>query len=193
MVEYRQITRECHARLGPSAQAPVVFPAVRAGTVLEVQHDPTLVDDSFFKAQYQGRHVYIGSENANPQDEESHASSFEVSYLRSCTIAANRVDVTPPFLFGRGFVFDGSRRIVTIRRCLLTVGLSRHELPFSDVTVHLGSLWDLDFELEKSVVVRIRDSRPLSLCVERARMGAYWKCEQIFDALQELGVPTSSD
>ena len=58
-----------------------------------------------------------------------------VPYLRRCWVGPDKVEVTHPIIFGRGFLFDGLRRVVTIRRCLLGRTLSEEEIPFSELTI----------------------------------------------------------
>ncbi len=60
-----------------------------------------------------------------------------VPYFRRCRVGDDRVEITPPIIFGRGFLFDGARQVVTIRRCLFGLTLSKEEVPFSDVITKL--------------------------------------------------------
>ena len=62
-----------------------------------------------------------------------------IPYFRRCWVSADRVELTHPIIFGRGFLFDRARQVVTIRRCLLGLPLSKQEIPLSDVTISLGS------------------------------------------------------
>ncbi len=56
-----------------------------------------------------------------------------IPFFRRCWIGPDKVEVTHPIIFGRGFLFDGLRRVVTIRRCLLGRTLSEEEIPFSEL------------------------------------------------------------
>ena len=58
-----------------------------------------------------------------------------IPYLRWCHIDEDRVEITAPLLFGRGFVFDGSTQVVIIRRRLLGISLSEEKVPFIDVNL----------------------------------------------------------
>ncbi len=61
-----------------------------------------------------------------------------VPFLRRCLVGLDKVEITP-IVVGQGFVFDGMRRVVTIRRCLLGRMLSEEEIPFSDIGgIHLS-------------------------------------------------------
>jgi hypothetical protein len=51
-------------------------------------------------------------------------------------VGPDRIEVTHPLIFGRAFLFDGLRRVVTIRRCALGITLSKQEMPFSEFTLH---------------------------------------------------------
>ena len=58
-----------------------------------------------------------------------------VPFFRLCRVGDDRVEITPPILFGRGFLFDRARQVVTIRRCLFGLPLSKEEFQFSGVSV----------------------------------------------------------
>ena len=60
---------------------------------------------------------------------------IRVPFFRRCWVGPDRIEVTHPIIFGRGFLFDGLRRVVTIRRCLLGRTLSEEEIPFSEFTM----------------------------------------------------------
>jgi hypothetical protein len=62
-----------------------------------------------------------------------------ITPVRRCWVHRDTVGISPPMLFGRGFLFDGTRQVVTVRRCLLRLPLSKQEIPFSDVTVRVGT------------------------------------------------------
>ena len=59
-----------------------------------------------------------------------------IPLFRRCWVGPVKVEVTHPIIFGRGFLFDGLRRVVTVRRCLLGRTLSEEEIPFSELTMH---------------------------------------------------------
>ncbi len=73
-----------------------------------------------------------------------HSDWIRIPYFRRCWISADRVELTHPLIFGRGYLFDGTRRVVTIRRCLLGRTLSEEEISFSDVTVFMGQRYIAD-------------------------------------------------
>ena len=56
-----------------------------------------------------------------------------IGLTRHCRVDEDKVEITHPVIFGRGFLFDGARQVVTIRRCLFGLTLSEQEMPFSDV------------------------------------------------------------
>ena len=57
--------------------------------------------------------------------------------LRVCRVSEDRVEITPPLIFGRSFAFDWSPGVVKIRRCLLGVTISTEEFPLEGVKVSL--------------------------------------------------------
>ena len=62
-----------------------------------------------------------------------------IPFFRRCWAGPDKVEVTHPIIFGRGFLFNRTRQVVTIRRCLFGLTLSKKEIPFSDVTIRLSS------------------------------------------------------
>ena len=58
-----------------------------------------------------------------------------IPFFRRCLVGQGKVEVTPPIVFGRGFVFDGTRQVVSIRRRLLWMTLSEEEIPFSELKI----------------------------------------------------------
>lgn len=69
---------------------------------------------------------------------EHHWSLFP--NLRLCYIGATKIVVTPPIVFGRGYVFDGKRQVVEICRRILGIPIARSEVAFSDATSILESV-----------------------------------------------------
>lgn len=60
-----------------------------------------------------------------------------IRFFRICRISEEKVTVTPPILFGMGYVFDIRRRLVSIRRWfLIVIPVAKREIPFSDIIVH---------------------------------------------------------
>ncbi len=59
---------------------------------------------------------------------------FWVPLFRYCTVSDERVAVSPPILFGRGYVFDRSSRTVSVTRAFLRVPFSRVQIAFRDIT-----------------------------------------------------------
>ncbi len=53
-----------------------------------------------------------------------------VKFFRLCIETEQKVVVTPPILFGRGYVFDRPRRIVKVSRCIMGIPMSRIRIPF---------------------------------------------------------------
>ena len=72
------------------------------------------------------------------QQTTGHSDWIRIPYFRRCWVGEDRVELTPPLIFGRSYLFDGTRQVVTIRRCLLGRTLSEEEISFSDVSVFLG-------------------------------------------------------
>ncbi len=72
------------------------------------------------------------------EDSPEHSNEMRIPHFRRLLIADDRVEVTPPLMFGSGFVFDRARRLVTIRFCLFRLALHREEVRFSDVRVRLS-------------------------------------------------------
>ena len=68
-----------------------------------------------------------------------YSDGLRIPIFRRCWLGEDRIEVTPPLLFGSGFIFDRSRRVVTIRLCLFGRTLHKEELPFSDITIKLSS------------------------------------------------------
>ena len=58
---------------------------------------------------------------------------INISLFRDCLVANHRVVIPPPILFGRGYVFDGNLKIVSIRVRCLGMTISIVELPFQDI------------------------------------------------------------
>ena len=58
---------------------------------------------------------------------------FWIPWFRLCWQNQDKIVLTPPLLFGRGYVFDQRREMVSICRRLLTIPLSKTEIPFSRV------------------------------------------------------------
>ena len=58
-----------------------------------------------------------------------------IPFFRRCWIGPDKVEVTHPIIFGRGFLFDRAKQVVTIRRYLLGLPLSTKEIPFSELTM----------------------------------------------------------
>lgn len=69
------------------------------------------------------------------QQTAGHFDWIWVPFVRRCWVGEDRVELTPPLIFGRSYLFDGTRQVVTIRRCLLGRTLSEEEISFSDVTI----------------------------------------------------------
>ncbi len=58
-----------------------------------------------------------------------------IPILRWCRISKDSVTLTAPVLFGRGFLFDGSTRVVTIHRRWLGITISEEKVPITQVVV----------------------------------------------------------
>ena len=58
-----------------------------------------------------------------------------IPYFRRCWVSEDRTELTHPIIFGRGFLFDRARQVVTIRQCLLGFTLSEEEIPFSHLSL----------------------------------------------------------
>ena len=59
---------------------------------------------------------------------------FWVPLFRCCKVGDERVAVSPPLLFGRGYVFDRSKQTVSVTRAFLRVPLSRVQIAFRYIT-----------------------------------------------------------
>ena len=64
-----------------------------------------------------------------------------IPYLRFCRVSEDTVEITPPILFGRGFVFDRVRQKVLVSRRFLGIRGSNIEVPFSDTSCQLQNQW----------------------------------------------------
>ena len=53
-----------------------------------------------------------------------------IQFFRLCMVTEQKVVVTPPILFGRGYVFDRPRRTVRVSRCVLGLPISRMHIPY---------------------------------------------------------------
>lgn len=62
-----------------------------------------------------------------------------ILFFRRCWIGPDKVEVTRPIIFGRGFLFNRTRQVVTVRRCLFGRTLSKEEIPFSGVSIIVTS------------------------------------------------------
>ena len=89
--------------------------------------------------------------------------------LRLCHVGASKVVVMPPIFFGRGYVFDGERQIISICRRLFGVPISRSEVRFADATLFLESVYASDRFLKTSP----HDKQPPSDTVMSALVGLY--------------------
>ena len=59
--------------------------------------------------------------------------SMWLPWLRWCRISENKVSVSPPVLFGRSYVFNRSRQIVTITRRVFGIPVSKLDVQFGDI------------------------------------------------------------
>ncbi len=127
-------------------------------------------------------------------------TGIEVLHFRRCWISADRVELTHPLIFGRGYLFDRTRQVVKIRRCLLGLTVSADEIPFSDVTVGLSSKHVKDSYVAFSEVpiwttggtdyfieMRIRHRVPLKVLCE---FGDNRLLKRILAAIEKLGITT---
>lgn len=60
--------------------------------------------------------------------------SFWVEYFRRCRVNEHTVEITPPLLFGRGYIFDRDQRTLSMSRHFLRIPLSKIDVPFLRVT-----------------------------------------------------------
>ena len=60
--------------------------------------------------------------------------SIWIPIFRICRVSDDKVVITPPVLFGRGYVFDRTRGTVSISRRLLGFPISKTQAPFEQIT-----------------------------------------------------------
>jgi len=60
-------------------------------------------------------------------------NSIWIPMFRYCRVTGDKVIVTAPILFGRGYIFDKNKQLVTIRRRLVGITISKIEVPFSRI------------------------------------------------------------
>ena len=73
--------------------------------------------------------------------------------LRLCHVSASKTAIMPLQLFGRGYVFDGKQKRITISRILFGIPVSRSEVRFPDATLLLNSDFGVDRLLNASTLV----------------------------------------
>ena len=73
--------------------------------------------------------VLIGNHRSKP------SPIIWIPLFHFCLLSQNKVVVTPPILFGRGYVFDGRRGIVSWCRRFIGILISETEVPFSNIVV----------------------------------------------------------
>ena len=76
-----------------------------------------------------------------------------IPYFRFCRVSEDTVEITPPILFGCGFVFDRIRQKVLISRRFLGIRGSNIEIPFSDISCQLQNRWDITGWTERNEYV----------------------------------------
>ncbi len=128
-----------------------------------------------------------------------YSESIWVPFFRRCRVSENQVEITPPVIFGRGYVFDRARQMVTVRRCLLRRTLSEEEIPFSEVSVRLSTRsvevnvgWQ-----ERHIVWKTRYF--IEMTVPHGALSVFqnWKLDEpgrvdfILAAIQRLGIRNS--
>ena len=69
MPEYRRLIRDSMGRHDPLVSRGPLMP-LRKGTVLQVEPDPFLPDDTFFRCQHNGPAVYVRSDDTEPCGED---------------------------------------------------------------------------------------------------------------------------
>ena len=57
-----------------------------------------------------------------------------IPFFRFCHVSEDKVLVTAPLVFGRGYLFDRSRRVVTIFRRIFGMSLTEMEVPFEMIS-----------------------------------------------------------
>ena len=90
-------------------------------------------------------------------------------HFRLCYFGASKVVITPPLVFGRGYVFDGQRQSIEICRRVLGVPIAKSEVRFSDATLFLDSIYASDRFLKTSA----RADEPPSDSVMSAIVGLF--------------------
>ncbi len=60
--------------------------------------------------------------------------SIWIPLFRICRVSDDKVVITPPLLFGRGYVFDRTRGTVSISRRLFGIPISKTQAPFEQIT-----------------------------------------------------------
>ena len=60
--------------------------------------------------------------------------SIWIPIFRICRVSDDKVVITPPVLFGRGYVFERTQGTVSISRRLLGIPISKTLAPFEQIT-----------------------------------------------------------
>ena len=112
------------------------------------------------------------------------AESYQIwiPNFRFCRVSDDTVEITPPILFGRSFVFDRIRQKVLISRRFLGIHGSNIEIPFSDISSQLQNRWHItdvsdynDYDIEISV--------PHGGCFKIAKGLGYERARRVFEAI----------
>ena len=65
------------------------------------------------------------------------SESIDVGFFHKCLVSDDKIELTLPPIYGFGFLFDGVRRVVTIRLRLLWRTKTR-EIPFQDASLRVS-------------------------------------------------------
>ncbi len=112
------------------------------------------------------------------------AKSYQIwiPYFRFCRVSDDTVEITPPILFGCGFVFDRIGQKVSISRRFLGIHGSHIEIPFSDISCHLHNKehsYDMDYWDDYDIEISVPHDRPFKIA---KRLG-HERARRVFEAI----------
>lgn len=113
-----------------------------------------------------------------------------VCMYRICRISKDKVVVTPPPFFGRGYIFDRIRRLVSVRtRFLGFIPVSKVEIPFSDIVVHkydwLAPYGESGYTAKACLKMTTASGEQFHICEP---LNADRPAQKILDALEDMGI-----
>jgi len=106
-----------------------------------------------------------------------------IPFFRFCRVSEDTVEITPPILFGCGFVFDWIRQKVFISRQFLGIRGSKIEIPFSDISCHLHKDWHTTDAIsgweDYHIAISVPHGRPFKI----AKWLGHERARRVFEAI----------